>query len=492
MHGAAALIALALLGFASCASPGRPAPVYLGEDFESPEEQASESAFTQYVEDNLPSFTTFKLSNGIPVIVKSNPSSHVAHILLVIRGGSLVASRESAGTESLALKTMARGSRSYPHRELQALLDETSTSIKVSTSLEASYYSLNTLDKYLKRTLPAWAETLSAPALEKADFTQMVTQARLGLESRARDPWSRTTDLANAAFFRGHPFSVDPEGSLESIENVKLESVKAWYSTAFSANRMFVVAVGKLDPWKLRWDLEWGLGRIPDRLFPLPAAAPAFVPEDEGLQTFPFPQAKGVGYVLGNFAAPGPSHPDYLPLRLSMMMFEDLLNAIVRDKYGAVYTPGAYIRSRAANFGTIAMFKTSSPGKIKAYIDEAAASMAAGEVATDDPEAKHGENRRTSLEDALPMYKALLEGQLYESWRSNASVATRIAESMIASGNSADYLLQAESLPDVTAAQVAAAFRKYVLEGRISWVALATPALLQSVNAGDYIRMGKR
>jgi zinc protease len=461
----------------------------------------------------LASFSGFRLSNGIQVVVKRNPASRVAHLLLVLRGGSLLASKETAGIESLALKTMARASASIPHQELQTMLDETSSSIRVGVGLEASYYSLTCLDKYFPRLFPAWAGTLTDPAFAQTDFDQVATQARIQLQGRERDPWSKTTELAQAEFFKGHPFSADPDGSLESVAAARLDAVKAWYRSSFSANRMFIVAVGDFDTATLKAGLEAALGRIPDLGLTLPPAAPKLEgPEQGALVSHAFPQSRGIAYLLGEFPAPGPGESDYLPLKLAMMAFEDLLMAVVREEHGAVYTPSADIFSHSANYGSIAMYKTGVPGKIKAYIDEAAASMGEGLVADaseasvggDAGEAslvgdaaaatagKGGGKRRSSLAEALPVYKALFESKLYGAWRSNGAVAGRIAESILATGNYSDYLRQAESLGSVSAEQVSAAFRKYLLGGRISWVVLGPPELIGTVSAGDYLGLGSR
>ena len=41
-----------------------------------------------FAKENLASFSTFTLSNGLPVIVKQNSANRVQHISLIIRGGS--------------------------------------------------------------------------------------------------------------------------------------------------------------------------------------------------------------------------------------------------------------------------------------------------------------------------------------------------------------------------------------------------------------------
>jgi zinc protease len=292
----------------------------------------------------------------------------------------------------------------------------------------------------------------------------------------------------NEVFFEGHPYAVAPEGTTETLAGIDLDAVEAWYGTAFSANRMFVVAVGDFEPDSLRRELEAGVGTIPDRAFPLPRPAPAF-DYGSGISTLTkreFPQSKGIAYLRGDFAAPGPEDKDFMALNIGMKMFADLLLNVVRDKYGAVYSPGAYIRDSLANYGSITMYKTKAAGKIKSYIDEAAADLARGMVLSVDPTVSDGARPRMSVEEALPAYKAKYANALFQGQSTNAQVASRIAKSVISAGDCRAWLLDFDRIESVTAVELRAAIAKYVAGGRIDWVVLGSAdAILPAVDV-DY------
>ena len=364
---AAFLVAGILL--ASCATSGAvssrgasprlaPSVAALGDSF-------GQGGLSAFASESLGSISTFELSNGIPVVLKRQGANRVLALSLVLKGGSAASSVEKAGLESLALATMSRGSESHPYAEIQALLDETSSSIGRSVNLDYSTYSLVTLDKYLSRLLPVWADTLVHPAFAQKDFDQSLSEAKLALQSKDQDPWATTSLAANEVFFDGHPYAATPEGRKESLSAMDLAAVKAWYASSFSANRMFVVAVGDFDPATLRKALESTIGAIPNRGFVLPAKPRAFA-LGGGLGSLTkreFPQSKGVAYLRGDFAAPGSEAPDFMAMNIGMSMLSDLLLNVVRDKYGAVYTPQSYIRDSLANYGSIVMYKTKAAGQ---------------------------------------------------------------------------------------------------------------------------------
>lgn len=481
---ALAAVALGAAFLLSCASkpaaPGAEAfPLAaMGSSFGS-------SGLSAFAKENLASFSAFTLSNGLPVIVKKNAANRIQHISLVIRGGSTAASPATAGYEALALKVMARGSAKYSYEDIQSILDETSSGMGSSSAFDYSTYSLTTLDKYFARLFPVWVDTLVSPSFKQADFDKELSQAKLALQAKEQNPWSKTGLAMNEILFAGHPYAASPDGSKESLEAATLAGAKAWYGDRVNASSLFVVAVGDFDPAALRAQLESGLGRLPRAGSALPPAPPALAATGAGsLAKVEFPQSKGMGYLRGDFAAPAPRDADFMPLNLGMKILSDLLFNVVRDKYGAVYTPGSYIRSFNANYGSITLFKAKSPGKAKAYVDEAVGLLAAGKAVAIDPQASA--DGYAPLADVLEAAKAQYVNGLFESQATNGAVAGRIAQSVINSGDYRSYLLDVDRIKAVTADQIGAAIDKYLLKGKISWVALGSADVLVPAQEGDF------
>ena len=445
-----------------------------------------ESQLSAYAKEGLSGLSTFQLANGIPVVVRRNAASPVRNLTLVIRGGATAATPATAGYESLALNVMARASAKYSYDDIQALLDETSASMGPGTNLEYSTYSLTALDKYFGKLLPVWADTLMAPAFSQEDFDQVLSQAKLAVQSKEKDPWQRTGVVMNAAFFSGHPYAPAPEGTKDSLAAATLDAVKAWYAKSFSADRIFIVASGDFDAAALKKDLDAAIGALPDRKAGVPALAPRFSLAGTGsLIKVEHPSAKSIAFVRGDFAAPAPGDADYMAANIAFKMYSDLLFSVVRDEHGAVYTPSAYIRSFGANYGSIVMYKTNVPGKIKAYIDEATAQFAAGKILSPDA-SEDGSAPRMSVEEGLAMYKAQFANEYFEKLQTNSAVSGLIAQSVITTGDCRTWLLDAQRIDSVTAAEVKAAAAKYIFGNRITWVVLGTKENLATVSDADF------
>lgn len=482
---ALAAVLLVLFSF-SCASTGAPKSsdskfplAALGDNFGS-------EGMSSFANESLSSFSTFMLSNNIPVIVKKSPASKVLCLSLVIRGGSQAATAETAGHELLALKTMARGSASYTYEAIQNLLDETSSSMAGSSDFDASYYTLTTLDKYFDRLFPVWTDTIVRPSFAQNDFDQELENAKLALQSKEQDPWAKTGLSVNELFFSGHSYASSPEGTASSLASANLDSVKSWYARRMRAGSLFIVAVGNFDTEKLRRSLESGLGALPASDTPTPArAVPIAHPGPGKLSKVEYPQSKGVAYVRGDFAAPNIADPDYVPLSIGMSIFSDLLFHIVRDEHGAVYSPMATIRSFDANYGTVALYKTSVPGDAKAYIDEAAAVLASGRGMALDPESSP--DGYAPIPEILDAIKARFTNSVYESQATNAAIASQIARSVLSTGDYRYYLLNVDRIAAVTPDKIQDALKKYLFGGSLTWVVLGDASTIANAKSESFI-----
>ncbi len=445
-------------------------------------------ATTPYVRENAPTYMNTVLSNGIPLYMKVQHANQVFHVSLVLNGASLVTAPEQAGWEKIALATMARSSKNYPYEKAASILDRRSSAITSAVQFEYSTFSLTTLDKYSDELLALWSDMLVNPSFDPSDFEKEKENALLALQAIEQNPWTMTQKIMNEAYFKGHPYGVNPEGTEESIAPMMVGDARGWYEKHFSSDRIFLVAVGDFNPAELAYKLEKLLGDIPNlNLGPVPKP-PNFPMGSSGselalgsLITQAHDQSKGIIYLRGDFSAPAPGSDDFFATTLATSIFSDLLFAVVRDKYGAVYTPSAAIRSYTANYGSIMIYKSDAPQKIKQYIDEAVALMAKGRVVSVDP-TKTDADGYMELSDALDTYKQLYINDYFEAVRTNAAIASLMIRSIKLTGNPADWLKDQNRIEILDAQAVYNAFEKYVHNGTFLWVAVGDQALLDKLD----------
>jgi zinc protease len=439
---------------------------------------------SDFYKSNIASLSTRTLDNGIPVVIKSNPANRVFALKVILRGTAVLTSPAKAGIESVTLQTMARGSKRYSYDALTALAYYRSSAIAtVSSSYDYSSFDLVTFDKYFDETFDAFSSCFTEPTLLEADFRTALNGFRASHSQAMADPYNFATAVLHQAEFKDHPYAADPAGTDSSIASLTLEDAKAHYASLIVPERMAIVAVGNFDETKLMGQLNAAFGKLPASGLKIPETKRHEAKRD--LILAPFPSSPGVAYVRGDYPAPKPTDKDWTAYSLSSMILSELLFNVVRNKYGACYTPFSNVYGFQNPYGSVGIYKTSVPAEVKSYIDEAIGLLADGKT----PNLKGLPGiEYANLSDTLEAYKAKYVNVFYSKQQTNIEVAGQIAASLVAYGQAEEYLKLIDKLKPVKADDVAKAAKKYLVEGKTSWIVVTDQAGLDSVRKDDWLK----
>jgi len=214
----------------------------------------------------------------------------------------------------------------------------------------------------------------------------------------------------------------------------------------------------------------------------------------------PFADAGAVGYVRADFPIPAVGDPDNDALNLGFTVFDDILFDIVRAKYGACYSVWSRSYGFLAPYGSLVVYKSDQPGKVKAYLDEAVGLLASGKALASQASAsaagKSGlgaapEPRKAEyvdLDKVLGFYKAKSINAFYQGQQTNGAIAGQMTGALLYRGDVKAYLDYSARVNAVKAEDVVRVIKKYVLEGPKAWVALAAPNLLEGVTAETFTK----
>lgn len=457
-------------------SPAPVAPIPPKDEAQTPE--------GEFYKENIGSLSVRALDNGIPVVIKSNPANQVFALKLMLRGTAVLSSPDKAGVESVTLQTMARGSKRYSYDQLSALAYYRSSAIATSSSsFDYSSLDLVTFDKYFDETFDAFASCVTEPSLLEADFKTALTGLRAARTKSMADPYNYATSALHQAIFKDHPYAADPAGTDASIASITLDDVKASYAKLIVPERMTIVAVGNFDQGKLMGQLNAAFGKLHASGLKIPETKRYDAKRD--LILSPFPASPGVAYVRGDYPAPKPGDKDWTAYAISSMILSELLFNVVRTEHGAAYTPFSNVYGFLNPYGSIGIYKTSVPADVKAYIDEAVGLLADGKT----PNLKGTPGiEYANLADTIEAYKAKYVNEYYAKLETNIGVAGQIAASIIAYGKPDEYLRLIDKVKPVKAEDVAKAAKKYIMDGKITWIVVTDQAGLDAVRKDDWLR----
>jgi len=443
-------------------------------------------------------FEATTLSNGVPVHFKANPNNEVLALQVFLKGGATLLTPETAGYEALALTMLTRGSSKYTYTQLKDLQWRTSSSLTASAStFDGSSFGLVALPGAFDALFDAWSDALLAPRWDPAEFARVLQDAKIGLQQRMQDPYNRAVQSLNDAKFGGHAYAAGFEPTEASLAGATVEKVKAWWATNLKSGRLTVVAVGNFDYPALKARLESTLGKVARTEFRSTEVRPWTTAERAVV--VPFADAGAVGYVRADFAIPAVNQADAEALNLGFTVLNDILFDVVRAKYGACYSVWARSYPFLAPYGSLVVYKTDQPAKVKVYLEEAVAILAGGKALASQASAsaagKGGIGEAASpqkadylpLEKVLDFYKAKSINAFYEGQQTNAALAGQMASALLYRGDPRAYLDHSARVKAVTAADVVRVIQTYVQKAPKAWVVLGSPELLGDLTPASFL-----
>ncbi len=474
-------------------------------------EKFASGAIGSYAKENLGSLATFTLSNGIPVVVRQSGANRILALKAVVVGHVSSTPLSRAGLEAVTLSMLSKGSAAYPYAEVMRLLFERSASLGGSAgSFDSTSFNLAVIDKYFDELFPVWADALLHPSWNAEEFPRVMNNMKMARQATDNDPFSLMARKLNERFFAGHPYAASFEGTAESLDSITLDDVKAYHRDMATAGRLLVVAVGSFDIASLRSKLESTVGKLPPSRYARPAV-PAFTGKVKpDLVLAEFPQSEGVAYVRGDFALPSVDDADYPALVVGFTLLDDVLFEILRTQNGACYGAWSQYHPFTASYGSLVVYRTSVPGKVKPMVDQAIAVLAGGRCLSGrvsaSAEGKSGIGGAAEeapagvvvpkvqaggtfvpVAEALPFYKRQFVTGFFEGQQTNLQVAEEIASSVVYRGDYRAWLLFLDRINAVAAEDVVRVTKHYLVDNPVLWIVLGSKDLLSGVKREDFL-----
>lgn len=304
---------------------------------------------------NLTKPQTFKLKNGLTVMVVENHKLPTARIQLLIDNPPH-ASGEKAGVESLFSSLMGNGTTSISKDDFNEEVDYLGASIYFGS--ESAY--ANTLSEFFPRIMELMADAIKNPLLTQEEFDKEKDKLIEGLKSQEKDVSAVSSRMRSALIFgKNHPqgeFTTE-----EKVKALKLNDVKKFYDNFYNPKNAYLVVVGDVKFKDVEKLVNTHLGDWKDKVVP---SATYSDPKDVQYTQINFidmPNAVQSEIGVANLVHLKMDDPDYFPVLIANKVlgggFTSLLNMNLREKHGWTY--GAYSHTGADKNVTRFMAATS-------------------------------------------------------------------------------------------------------------------------------------
>jgi zinc protease len=305
--------------------------------------------------------------NGMKVLVKQRPGTPTVAVGLFIRGGVRNTTAENAGIESFALSAATEGSKSFPQQVLRKETARTGTSIGAGSSYDYSVISLACTKPNFDKAWLMFADVAVNPSFTKEAVERTRENIVNGLRAQNDSPEGSLETAMEKVVYAGHPYSVDPQGSIENVSRFTPAELAAYHKKLMQTSRLLLVIVGDVDPTILQKRVAASFAALPRGDF-----------KDTSLPPLKFNQAtlditpKSVqtDYVKGTFAAPSLSDPDYYAMRTAVTILQSRVFDEVRTKRNLSYAPDAEMYGFVANTADISVSSVNPNESVRVMLDE--------------------------------------------------------------------------------------------------------------------------
>ncbi|MBK6748955.1 MAG: insulinase family protein [Acidobacteria bacterium] len=261
----------------------------------------------------IPTIWEDKLSNGIRVYGIENQEVPLVQFEIVVDGGQLLDDINKVGAANLMARLMTQGTAKRTPQELEEAIQQLGAAINVNAGTEDVRIGVTTLAKNYDATLTLVEEILLEPRWDVKEFDLLKQSTLSAIRQQQANPNAIAGQKFNEIVYgKDNIRSRNILGTVESVNAITVDDLKAFYAKAMSPKMARVHVVGSLGSAKIVGSLNslnkrWKGGAVKIPVCRTPAA-----PSRSQLYFYDIPDAKQSVLRIG-YPALAATDADYYP-----------------------------------------------------------------------------------------------------------------------------------------------------------------------------------
>jgi zinc protease len=293
----------------------------------------------------VPSVWTENTSNGIKIYGIEQSELPLIQYSIVMDGGQILSTKEKAGVAGFLASMLMEGTANKTPEDLEEAIDMLGANIYVRSGTENMSINVNCLTRNYEKTMALVEEILLQPRWDKEQFDLVKSRMINTIKRNQASPgYLANVNFNKLVYGENSILAVPSGGTLESVESITMEDLKAFYDKSFSPSVAKMHIVGKIEKDRVLKGLEslstnWKAFDVQ-----IPAIAVPEPPKKSAIYFVDVPGAKQSVIMVGNYAIPR-SSDDYYPATVMNYKlggsFNGILNMILREEKGFTYGAGS-------------------------------------------------------------------------------------------------------------------------------------------------------
>jgi len=285
---------------------------------------------------------------GVRVIHRRVTANEVVAANLYLLGGTRQVTAANAGIEVMLLDASERGTRKYSKDALRAKMARLGSQIVIDPDVDWTMFGIRATVAGFDSTWDVFADRVMAPRLDSAEVELGRAQFLSAVRQRRDSPDALLDYLADSAAFAGHPYSLSPTGTEQSIRAITLAELRRYQREQMVTSRMLLVIVGNVDRPSIERLVRQSLATLPKGSYRwTQPAVPSIPASSVAIEARQLP----TNYIRGYYVGPPASSPDYQALRIAAAALGGSLFSEIRGRRNLTYAVSAPFVERAVSAG---------------------------------------------------------------------------------------------------------------------------------------------
>jgi zinc protease len=316
-----------------------------------------------------PDFEEIRLSNGMRVLLRANPSLPNLNIRLVGRAGGFLEPENSRGITQLMATMLTRDTEKRSSAKVAGLIESAGGSFSEFAGDNSFGLSCEVLPEDSNLALEVLSDALLRPAFKPATVRRERDAQLAGIREASDDIVHAASYRLRGLFFGHHPLAVDSDGTLEMVGRTQAKDLRGHRDQLVRAGNLVVAVSGAFEREELLGCIEEAFSGIPkgevdltEHNGELPVATGHHVLSQDREQVI----------VYHSFPGPGILSKDFMASEVLDEIFSGMASRLferVREEQGLAY----FVRSGrilAMNEGMFYFVAGTSPSGYRQVISE--------------------------------------------------------------------------------------------------------------------------
>jgi zinc protease len=210
--------------------------------------RAQTGAAKKFAARKKPRVYSYKLKNGLKLLIKVNRNVPLWSARLVMLGGLRYETPRTNGINALLSPMLTRGTGRYDARELARRVESMAGSLSGFAGKNSFGLAATFLSRFFEPGLKIMAEVVTNSTFPASELKKVKRDVLAAIIRRRDSLPSTAVRLFNQKMFLPHPYGLDPLGTPKVIMKMTGRDLAAWWKKYAVPDNMVLAVVGDVDP----------------------------------------------------------------------------------------------------------------------------------------------------------------------------------------------------------------------------------------------------